>query len=153
MQAHNLSKSNNKKAKRIGRGGKRGSFSGRGIKGQKARAGRRVRPQIRDIIKKLHKRRGYGRNRAQSVNANKAKIAAVNLREIDKKFSALGGSAFGGKDIIRITPQMLVEVGLVKKVRGDKMPKIKILGNGKLTKKLIFDKSFLMSKSAKEKIG
>jgi len=130
MQVHNLSKSGNKKAKRIGRGGKRGSFSG-----------------------KMHKRRGYGRNRAQSVNANKAKIAVVNLREIDKKFSALGGSAFGGKDIIRITPQMLVEVGLVKKVRGDKMPKIKILGDGKLTKKLVFDKNFLMSKSDKEKIG
>ncbi|OGF76863.1 hypothetical protein A3C77_03610 [Candidatus Giovannonibacteria bacterium RIFCSPHIGHO2_02_FULL_45_13] len=59
MQAHNLQKSGHRKHKRIGRGGKRGSFSGRGIKGQKARAGRRIRPQIRDIIKKIHKRRGY----------------------------------------------------------------------------------------------
>ena len=142
MQAHNLSKSNTKKAKRIGRGGKRGSFSGRGIKGQKARAGRKIRPQIRDIIKKLHKRRGYGRSRAQSVNANKAKIVSVNLREIDKKF----------KDGDKITPKELVAARLVK-MQGDKMPKIKILGNGKLTKKLIFEKIFLMSKSAKEKIG
>ena len=142
MQAHNLSKSGNKKQKRIGRGGKRGSFSGRGIKGQKARAGRKIRPQIRDIIKKLHKRRGYGRSRAQSVNANKAKIVSVNLREIDKKF----------KDGDKITPKELVAARLVK-MQGDKMPKIKILGNGKLTKKLIFEKIFLMSKSAKEKIG
>ena len=142
MQVHNLSKSGNKKAKRIGRGGKRGSFSGRGIKGQKSRSGRRIRPQIRDIIKKMHKRRGYGRNRAQSVNANKAKIAVVNLREIDKKF----------KDGDKITPKELVVARLVK-MQGDKMPKIKILGDGKLTKKLVFDKNFLMSKSAKEKIG
>lgn len=142
MQVHNLLKSSNKKQKRIGRGGKRGSFSGRGIKGQKARAGRRVRPQIRDIIKKLHKRRGYGRSRAQSVNADKTKIAAVNLREIDKKFKT------GDK----ITPQELVAARLVR-MQGNKIPKIKILGNGKLTQKLVFDKNFLMSKSAKEKIG
>ncbi|MDP3934883.1 MAG: uL15 family ribosomal protein [Candidatus Giovannonibacteria bacterium] len=142
MQVHNLTKSTNKKQKRIGRGGKRGSFSGRGIKGQKARAGRRVRPQIRDIIKKLHKRRGYGRSRAQSVNANKAKIAVVNLGALDKAF----------KDGDKITPKELVAARLVK-MQGNKMPKIKILGDGKLTKKLVFDKNLLMSKSAKEKIG
>lgn len=142
MQVHNLLKSGNKKQKRIGRGGKRGSFSGRGIKGQKSRSGRKIRPQIRDIIKRLHKRRGYGRNRAQSVNANKAKTAVVNLQEINKKF----------KDGDKITSQELVAARLVK-MQGNKIPKIKILGNGKLTKKLVFDKNFLMSKSAKEKIG
>src|SRR3989344_3053869 len=108
MQAHNLLKSSNKKTKRIGRGGKRGSFSGRGIKGQKSRAGRRIRPQIRDIIKKIHKRRGYGRSRASAVNPSKIKPAIVSLGDLEKKFSALGGSASGGNDTIRVTPQMLV---------------------------------------------
>ncbi len=142
MQVHNLSKSTNKKQKRIGRGGKRGSFSGRGIKGQKARAGRRVRPQIRDIIKKMHKRRGYGRNRAQSVNANKAKPVVVNLGALNSAF----------KDGEKVTVKLLIERGLVES-RGEKILKVKILGDGALTKKLVFDKNFLMSKSVKEKIG
>jgi|SRR3989338_5538873 len=159
MQAHNLSKSNNKKAKRIGRGGKRGSYSGRGIKGQKSRAGRKIRPQIRDIIKKIHKRRGYGRNRSRSVNPANLKPQVVNLGDLEKKFSALGGSASGGKDIIHITPQILVEAGLIKKTQGNKMPKVKILGAGKparpaggLTKKLSFDKNLIMSESVKKHV-
>ncbi|HEY4495498.1 MAG TPA: uL15 family ribosomal protein, partial [Candidatus Paceibacterota bacterium] len=60
MQLHQLQR--NKKARkgiRVGRGGKRGKTSGRGTKGQKARAGHRIRPEIRDAIKKLPKRRGY----------------------------------------------------------------------------------------------
>jgi len=44
----------------VGRGGKRGKTAGRGTKGQNARAGRKKRPELRDIIKKLPKRRGYG---------------------------------------------------------------------------------------------
>ena len=49
----------NRKKKYIGRGGRRGKTAGRGTKGQNARAGRKKRPEIRDIIKKLPKRRGY----------------------------------------------------------------------------------------------
>ena len=146
MQVHNLLKSSNKKQKRIGRGGKRGSFSGRGIKGQKSRAGRRIRPQIRDIIKKIHKRRGYGKNRAKSIYAGKAKPAVVNLREIDRKF----------QDGEKVTTKLLVERGLVE-ASGGKTPKVKILGAGlpagkagKLSKKLTFDKSLLMSESARK---
>ena len=142
MQAHQLSKLNRKRHKRVGRGGKRGTYSGRGIKGQKARAGRRIRPQIRDIIKKIHKRRGYGKNRAKSVYAGKAKPAVVNLREIDKKF----------KDGEKVTAKLLVERGLIES-SGGKMPKVKILGVGKLTKKLEFDKSLLMSNSVAKKFG
>jgi len=41
-----------KKQKRVGRGGKRGAYSGRGIKGQRARAGRKFKPIIRELIKK-----------------------------------------------------------------------------------------------------
>src|SRR4030043_532865 len=47
-----------KKKKRVGRGGKRGTYSGKGIKGQKSRAGRKMVPVIRELIKKYPKLRG-----------------------------------------------------------------------------------------------
>jgi len=50
----------NKKKKRIGRGGKRGTYCGRGLKGQKSRAGRRIRPAVRDFILRTPKLRGKG---------------------------------------------------------------------------------------------
>lgn len=60
MQLHELKpKHKRKKRKRVGRGGKRGTYSGRGIKGQKARAGRRLKPVIRELIKRYPKLRGY----------------------------------------------------------------------------------------------
>jgi len=60
MQIHQIKpKIKKKNRKIIGRGGKRGTYSGRGIKGQKSRAGRKIRPELRDIIKKLPKKRGY----------------------------------------------------------------------------------------------
>ena len=60
MQLHELKPIHKlKRKKRIGRGGKRGTYSGRGIKGQKARAGRRLKPVIRDLIKRYPKLRGY----------------------------------------------------------------------------------------------
>ncbi len=49
-----------KSKKRVGRGGKRGTYSGRGIKGQKSRAGRKMRPAIRDLIQRTPKLRGVG---------------------------------------------------------------------------------------------
>ena len=137
MQVHNLLKSNNKKAKRIGRGGKRGSYSGRGIKGQKSRAGRRIRPQIRDIIKKIHKRRGYGRNRSRSVNPANLKPQVVNLGDLEKKF----------KDGELVTKELLIKRGLIE-FNGP----VKILGGGRLTKKLSFDKNLIMSESVKKHV-
>ncbi|MBI3335133.1 MAG: hypothetical protein HY001_01370 [Candidatus Portnoybacteria bacterium] len=59
MQLHQISPLHKpKRAKRIGRGGKRGTYSGRGVKGQKARAGGRIRPQLRDFMMKVPKLRG-----------------------------------------------------------------------------------------------
>ena len=56
MQLHQISpKLKLKKKKLIGRGGKRGTYSGRGMKGQKARAGRKIRPASRDLIQSLPK--------------------------------------------------------------------------------------------------
>src|SRR5262245_30701833 len=60
MQIHNLKRLHkNKKDRIVGRGGKHAKTSGRGGKGQTARAGNKRRPELRDIIKKLPKQRGY----------------------------------------------------------------------------------------------
>ncbi|MDD5033017.1 MAG: 50S ribosomal protein L15 [Candidatus Pacebacteria bacterium] len=135
MQIHELKpKIKVKKKKRVGRGGKRGTYSGKGSKGQKSRAGRRIRPQIRDIIKRLPKKRGY------RFNSFKKEIATVNIGDIDKKFNA------GEK----ITPETLLEKKLIKRI-SKKLPQVKILGNGKIAKKFVFE-GCLFSKEAEEKI-
>ncbi|KKR37474.1 MAG: 50S ribosomal protein L15 [Candidatus Nomurabacteria bacterium GW2011_GWE2_40_10] len=60
MQIHKLKRQHkNKKDRLVGRGGKHAKTSGRGGKGQTARAGNKRRPELRDIIKKLPKNRGY----------------------------------------------------------------------------------------------
>ncbi|MBI2023108.1 uL15 family ribosomal protein [Candidatus Giovannonibacteria bacterium] len=141
MQVHDLPKSIGRTKRRVGRGGKRGSYSGHGIKGQKARSGHRIRPQIRDIIKKIHKRRGHGRNVSASSAAYRVKPLVVNLADIEKKFNA------GEK----VTPESLGRAGLIVVPKGKNI-KVKILGGGELTKKLSFDKDFLVSQTAKSKI-
>lgn len=84
MQLHQLqSKHRSRKRKRIGRGGKRGTYSGRGIKGQKAHAGRKIRPAERDLIIRLPKLRGF-KNRAR-----KTKTVIVNVGNLDKRFDKL----------------------------------------------------------------
>lgn len=59
MQLHTLQPTHQLKGKRrIGRGGKRGTYSGRGVKGQGARAGNKIRPGTRDLIQQIPKLRG-----------------------------------------------------------------------------------------------
>ncbi len=133
MQLHQLKPIHKpKKKKRIGRGGKRGTYSGRGMKGQNARSGRGPRPELRDIIKKIPKKRGY---RFKSL---KKKPQIVNLKDIDKNY----------KSGEKITPKSLLEKKLISKIKG-KMPEVKILGKGKLTKKLTIE-GCKMSKSVKK---
>jgi len=124
-----------KKKKRIGRGGKKGTYSGKGIKGQKSRAGKKLVPVVRGIIKKYHKLKGYRFN-----GINKEKIATINLTLLNNKFN--------NNEII--SPGVLVEKRLIRKING-KIPLVKILGNGNLTKTFIF-KDCKFSKSAEEKI-
>jgi len=140
MQLHELKPTVARKtAKRIGRGGKRGKTSGRGGKGQTARAGNSTRPEMRDIIKKLPKLRGHGVNRAATVNAEKILPVTINV-------SALVVLENG----VAVNPKSLVAMGLVG-ARRKKAPVVKILGTGSLTKKLVVT-DCLVSKSAKEKI-
>ena len=68
MQFHTLKrKTKNKKARQVGRGGTRGKTSGRGTKGQNARAGHKKRPELRDLIKRIPKLRGRGRSSLKSI--------------------------------------------------------------------------------------
>lgn len=133
MQVHQLVKTK-KVSRRIGRGGKRGTFSGRGTKGQKVRAGRRIRPQARDIIKKIHKRRGY------FFKSFREKPYVVNIGDIGKKFHP----PTGGGD--KITLESLIKSKILRAPKGKKI-KVKILGRGKSDKKFLFDKGLLLSQS------
>ncbi len=88
MQIHQISKPKKQNsAKRVGRGGKRGTYSGRGMKGQKSRAGANIRPAIRDFIQQIPKLRGGSSNTgAPAGSHNKAVIATVSLDRIIKTF-------------------------------------------------------------------
>jgi len=126
MQLHELKPTHARKdAKRIGRGGKRGKTSGKGHKGQKARAGNSTRPEMRDIIKKIPKLRGHGVNRAATVNAERVLAVPVNVSALEAAFEA-------GADV---NPKTLVAAGVVS-LRRKRPPVVKILGTGDLTKKL-----------------
>lgn len=138
MQLHNVQpRTPNTPTMIVGRGGKRGKTSGRGGKGQTARAGNKRRPELRDFIKRLPKLRGRG------VNQNKSfaiKPFAMNLDVIEKTFTKAG----------EITPAILLEKGLVS-LQSGKLPAIKILGEGEVTKAFTIS-GCIISDSAKVKI-
>ena len=141
MQLHELQRSTQRAtAKRIGRGGKRGKTSGKGHKGQTARAGNSTRPEMRDIIKKLPKLRGHGKNRARTVNAERVLPVVINL-------SVLEAACAAGDTL---TPASLVARGIVSTSR-KRVPQVKILGTGTLTKALSIS-GCQYSASAKTKI-
>lgn len=141
MQLHQLQpKTIQKTAKRVGRGGKRGKTSGKGGKGQTARAGGRPRPEMRDIIKRIPKLRGFGKNRARTVNNERALPTVINLATLNTVFES--GDT--------VSPQTLVARKVLRTQSGT-APMIKILGNGELTKKITLS-GCLYSTSAKEKI-
>jgi large subunit ribosomal protein L15 len=141
MQLHELQPATQRKvAKRIGRGGKRGKTSGRGGKGQTARAGNSTRPEMRDFIKKLPKLRGHGVNRARTVNAEKVRPVVVNVSALEAAFEA--GAT--------VTPKTLVAAKVINTV-ARRAPEVKILGNGEIKKKLVVE-DCQVSQSAKTKI-
>lgn len=123
-----------KRSRRRGRGGKRGTFSGRGTKGQKARSGRKLRPELRDIIKKIPKLRGY-------------RFKSIEVNPVVCSIAALEGAFESGNAVY---PRSIVEKRLVAR-RGGKIPVIKIVGQGSLTKKLVVT-GVSFSASARSKI-
>lgn len=136
--------SQNKRKKRVGRGGARGTNCGAGHKGQKSRAGARIRPALRDEIEKIPKRRGHNKNRARGVRFEKDRPKTVTLSQLDRLFEANA----------KITPSVLLEKQIVSRYRGN-VPNVKIVCRGEITKPLNFYK-VLASDSAKvaiEKAG
>ncbi len=134
MQLHTLKREHpNKKARLVGRGGTRGKTSGRGGKGQTARAGNKRRPQMRDIIKKIPKLRGYRFNSAST------KYTPVNVGSLN---------VFTPDSIV--SPATLFEKNLIRRV-GGKLPSVKILGNGEILIKLTVE-NCVISKTAQIKI-
>ena len=137
MQAHQLKPPKGAKhaKKRIGRGNAagQGTYSGRGLKGQKARAGNKPRRffeggQTR-LFKKLPFRRGFR-------NPFRVEYQPVNLDDLQRF-----------EDGAEVTPDLLKEKGILRSIS---MP-VKILGSGKLAKKLTVT-AHRFSLTAKEKI-
>ena len=134
---HNLKrpKGNRHGKKRVGRGSGsgKGNFSTQGVKGQKARSGGRARLKRRAAFQQLlirtPKLRGFKRQSPE--------ISIVNLSALELKF----------QENAIITPTELIKLRLIKKTPGG----VKILGNGKLEKKLTV-KAHYFSKSAKAAI-
>jgi large subunit ribosomal protein L15 len=149
MPEEELSLSNLKPAqprrarKRVGRGlgSGKGRYSGRGIKGQKARSGsHKMRAGFEGgqmpIYMRLGKQRGPYSKDAMPIGPHRTSTIPVNLRDLDRVFD----------DGSEVTLEALVERGLIKNTRTD----VKILGQGDLTKKLtVTAHSFSASARAK----
>jgi len=135
MQIHELKRRTPNRGKKIvGRGGKRGKTSGKGTKGQKSRAGRKMRPEMRDVIKKLPKRRGY------HFTSIAVKPMVLNLDRLQAAFPE-GGS---------VDAATLMKQG-IGTARDKNASTVKLLGNGEVTKKFVVS-GCLVSKTAREKI-
>jgi large subunit ribosomal protein L15 len=137
MQIHELKlKKKRKQRKTVGRGGKRGTYSGKGNKGQKARSGASIDPLFEggrsSLIERLKKVRGF-----KSRNAKKT---VVKLAQLEKTF----------KDAAEVSIATLIEAKLISKK--DSQDGVKILGVGAITKKLTINNEILLSESAKSAI-
>jgi large subunit ribosomal protein L15 len=150
MKLHNLT-SIQKRSQRIGRGGKRGSYSGRGVKGQKSRAGRRIRPAERDLIIRLPKLRGF-RNKPKSeiskvFNLGTISSACASPNFLEKNLGGHTPVPNANKQIV-ITKEFLKTAGLLgKKFKG----KVKILGVGEIAFPVSI-RGISLSESARKKI-
>jgi large subunit ribosomal protein L15 len=118
-----------KDRKRVGRGlgSGKGRYSGRGIKGQKSRAGSHKMPAGFEggqmpIDMRLGKLRGNTSADAMPIGPFRTSTQPVNLRDLETRFEA-------GEEV---TPESLKAKGLIRSVRKD----VKLLGVGDLTKKL-----------------
>lgn len=120
MKLHQLSPKRIRKPVRIGRGGKRGTTSGRGQKGQKSRAGRKMRPAMRDLLIRIPKHRGF-RNKPTTTKPLVVSLSSL-IKRIDGKASSVD----------RATLQKL---GMIPK---NATGTVKLLGKGELSQALSF---------------
>jgi large subunit ribosomal protein L15 len=133
-----------KDRKRVGRGlgSGKGRYSGRGIKGQKSRAGsHKMRPGFEGgqnpIYMRLGKQRGPYSRDAMPMGPHRTHTQPVNVAALEERFDA-------GADV---TLEALVEKGLIRNTRID----VKLLGQGDLSKKLSIT-VHAASASAREKV-
>lgn len=136
MQLHNLTKTTKSPKPRIGRSGKRGSYSGRGIKGQKSRAGHKIRPALRDLIIRLPKKRGF---RNKPTTEKSFVINLVNLASLKNKV--------GDKSVLLDLATLRALKVVPMRFNGP----IKILGDGNIDFPITL-KGLKVSASAKLKI-
>lgn len=136
MQIHSLTSRNTKSRKRIGRGGKRGTYCGRGVKGQKSRSGVSIDPLFEggrsSLIERMKKNRGF-----KSPHTKKNNISLADLERV-----------FSTGDVV--STKALVQLGLVDKT-AVKFG-VKVLGTGKLTKKLTVNANIRLTESARASI-
>ncbi|TSC55486.1 MAG: large subunit ribosomal protein L15 [Parcubacteria group bacterium Gr01-1014_18] len=135
LQAIKIGSGIERPSKRLGRGdgSGKGSYSGRGIKGQGARSGGmrgQYKRAMRENLMHFPKYKGFKTLELHPL--------VVNLRDIESHFSANA----------LVSPGTLRSGGLVRAARAE----IKVLGEGELTKKLIFSSRLVFSSSAIEKI-
>jgi len=124
MQLHQLQPIHqNKNKKRIARGGKRGTYSGRGQKGQKSRAGAKIHSVQHNLLMRIPKQRGF-KNKPLGP---KPKI--INVGDLEKRFNSQEP----------ITKRLF------------KAERVKILGGGEIEKPFIIE-GLELSQKAKEKI-
>lgn len=121
--------------KRVGRGNaSKGTYSGRGMKGQKSRSGGGVRPSFEGgqlpLMKRLPTQRGF-------TNIFRVEYATVNVDELAARFD---GNA-------EVTPQALREARLVRRSGTP----IKVLGRGEIDRALTVS-AHSFSSEAKRKI-
>ena len=134
MQVHELQPGKGARSRRkkcIGRGGKRGTYSGRGQKGQRARAGHRIRPAERDLIMRFPKLRGV-KNRRRAPRA-----FVVNVGDLERLFP----------DTNLVTPRAFLKIRAIKRM-GEP---VKILGGGEV-KRAFTVENVSLSASAREKL-
>lgn len=129
--------------KRVGRGmgSGKGRYSGRGIKGQKSRAGsHKMRAGFEGgqmpIYMRLGKLRGATSKDAMPIGPFRTSTAPVNVGSLDRF-----------DDGAEVTPESLVEQGLLKNTKTD----VKLLGNGELKKKLTV-RVHAISATARQKV-
>lgn len=140
MQINTLKVKTKRKRKTIGRGGKKGTYSGKGMKGQKARSGGNVDPLFEGgrstLIDHMKKKKGF--------KSLAEKAVPVSLDKIEKNF----------KDGENVSYETLTKRGIIEKI--NKSRRIKILGTGTIKKKVTIAKEIRVSASAKlaiEKAG
>ncbi len=137
MQNHDLQLSQpRKKRKIIGRGGKKGTYSGKGNKGQKARSGAHVDPLFEGgrstLIDHMKKKRGFtSRTKKRNI---------VQLADLEKRFETGAIISVESLEKMKLVAKKNIPLG------------IKILGNGKITKKFTVAKEIFVSDGAKKMI-